>query len=305
MIAAAIWAVSAVYYRVFQSKLGFLQLNLLRTGFASAVLLLPAIYFGGFQGSGFAVLSGVVSLAVGDSFFLIAIRKIGASIAAPVVYTYVILVQVSAQVAGEAVPAANFLSAGLVVLGVLLLSRGNQGVTRTSGIGFALGASLAYTLGNLLIRVSTNAGGSFLAIAFVRAGSAAAVLAIVTLLTRPHPKLFPDRFRKKDLLPVATVGICDLALGSTLLVYSVSTAGVAVTVILASVSPFLTQVFSKLLGKEAPTNLDILGGLIIMCRGSSGRGNVKADVMSRDGPVQSLERNLLGLGLEPLRRYQS
>jgi len=43
--------------------------------------------------------------------FLIAIRKIGASIAAPVVYTYVLFVQFSAQVAGEIVPFANFLSA--------------------------------------------------------------------------------------------------------------------------------------------------------------------------------------------------
>jgi drug/metabolite transporter (DMT)-like permease len=36
------------------------------------------------------------------------------------------------------------------------------------------------------------------------------------------------------------------------------------TVILASVSPLLTQVFSKALGKETPTNRDVLGGLVIL-----------------------------------------
>ncbi len=256
---------SSVYYRVFQSKLNFLQLNLIRTSFAAAVLLFPAVYLGGFQGSLFAILSGVVSLAFGDSLFLVAIRKIGASIAAPVVYTYVFLVQASAQVAGEGVPATNFLSAGLIMLGVLVLSRGKQGAPRKGGILFALGASAAYTLGNLLIRVSTNTGGNFIAIAFVRAGAAAAVLGVVMILTQPLPRLIPAGFGRKDLLPVAIVGICDLSLGSSLLVYSVSTTGVAVTVILASISPFLTQVFSRLLGKEAPSNTDILGGLVIIC----------------------------------------
>ena len=36
------------------------------------------------------------------------------------------------------------------------------------------------------------------------------------------------------------------------------------TVILTSLSPFLTQVFSKLLGKETPTNMDILAGFLIV-----------------------------------------
>ncbi len=85
------------------------------------------------------------------------------------------------------------------------------------------------------------------------------------ILTQSGPRLIPVGFGSRDLVPVAVVGVCDLSLGSTLLVYSVSTTGVALTVILASVSPFLTQAFSKLLGKEAPSNLDIIGGLVIIC----------------------------------------
>jgi drug/metabolite transporter, DME family len=264
LIAAVIWAISSVYYRVFQVKLGFLQLNLLRTSFTAAVLLVPAMYLGGFQGSGFAVLSGIVSLALGDSLFLVAIRKIGASIAAPIVYTYVLLVQFSAQLASETVPLGNFLSAGLVMLGVLILTGSSPGPTRARGIGFALAASLAYTGGNLLLKLSTNTGGSFVTIGFVRVGSAALALAVVVLLTGRSPIRFPEGFKKRDLTAVIVVGVSDLALGSTLLVYSISTVGVALTVILASVSPLLTQVFSKALGKETPTNRDVLGGLIIL-----------------------------------------
>ena len=63
---------------------------------------------------------------------------------------------------------------------------------------------------------------------------------------------------------LALVSISDLALGSAIYVYSVSTTGLVLTVILTSLSPFLTQVFSKLLGKETPTNMDILAGFLIV-----------------------------------------
>ncbi len=202
MVAAAIWALSSVYYRVFQQKLGFLQLNLLRTSFASAALFLPAIYFGGFQSFGFAILSRIVSLAVVDSLFLIAIRKIGAPIAAPVAYTYVLFVQLSAQAANEVVPFSNFLSAAMVLLGVLLLSRSKQAVHRIGGVAFALGASAGYTAGNLLLKLSTNAGGNFLTIGFVRVGSAALALGVVMVLTRSSPRSFPKGFGKTDLASV-------------------------------------------------------------------------------------------------------
>lgn len=262
LASSVIWALSAIYYKVFQSKLGFLQLNLLRTSLAAGVLVLPALYLGGFGGLGFASLGGLLNLAVGDTLFFISIRKIGASIAAPVAFTYVLFLQLSAQITGEAVSVVNFASAALAILAVLILTRGSYEMRRKRGIAFALGASAAYTAGNLLVKVSTNAGGNFIAVAFVRIASAAIALAAVTLLSQSRKRLLPSSFGGRDLLAVAAVAVCDLAIGSTLLVYSISTMGVAATVIVASVAPFLTQVFSNLLGKEAPTSRDFLGGLL-------------------------------------------
>ncbi len=60
------------------------------------------------------------------------------------------------------------------------------------------------------------------------------------------------------------VALADLVVGSLAFVYSVSLMGVALTVIITSISPFLTQVFSKALGKESPSNMDILGGILIL-----------------------------------------
>ena len=266
LIAALIWAFSPIYYAVYLKKFDMLPLNFIRTSLGACALLLPALYFGFQEGAVFAILSGVITLAVGDSLFLISIREVGASVATPVVYTYVLLIQLTAFSVGESVVAANIVSASLIIVGVSLLSRGAGGgrAPRVRGIVIALGASVIWTVGQDLLKVASSAGLQFVSLAFVRDGSAAIALGL-TLLVKGHSL---SSFRKK-VTPreggyLAIVSISDLALGSAIYVYSVSAAGLALTVILTSLSPFLTQIFSKLLGKEAPSNRDFLAGFLIV-----------------------------------------
>src|SRR5437016_6973281 len=242
-----------------------LTLNFIRMSLGAGVLFLPALYFGFQQGAIFAVLSGVITLAVGDSLFLISIREVGASVATPVIYTYVLLIQLTAFSVGESVVATNIVSATLIILGVLFLSRGGGGrAPRIKGVIIALGASLIWTVGQDLLKVASSAGLQFVSLAFVRAGSAAIALGL-TLLVRGHPlSSFKTKVTPREGGYLALLSISDLALGSTIYVYSVSTTGLALTVILTSLTPFLTQVFSKLLGKETPTNMDILAGFLIV-----------------------------------------
>src|SRR2546426_6323413 len=264
LIAALVWAFSPIYYGVYLKKFGMLTLNFIRTSLGAGVLLLPALYFGFQQGAVFAVLSGVITLAVGDSLFLISIRQVGASVATPVVYTYVLLIQLTAFSVGESVVVTNIVSATLIILGVLLLSRGGGGqAPRIRGIIIALGASVIWTVGQDLLKVASSAGLQFVSLAFVRDGSAAIALGL-TLIVRGHPLSSFKKVTPREGGYLALVSISDLALGSAIYVYSVSTTGLALTVILTSLSPFLTQVFSKLLGKETPTNMDILAGFLIV-----------------------------------------
>jgi len=263
LIAALIWAFSPIYYRVYLKKFEMLTLNFIRTSLGASVLLLPALYFGFQQGAALAILSGVVTLAVGDSLFLIAIREVGASVATPVTYTYVLLIQLTAFSVGESVVLTNIVSAALIILGVFLLSRGGGQVPRVKGIVIALGASVIWTVGQDLLKLSSSAGLQFVSLAFVRDGSAAIALGL-TLLVWGRPLSIRKKITRREGGYLALVSISDLALGSAIYVYAVSTTGLALTVILTSVSPFLTQVLSKLLGKETPTNRDILAGSLIV-----------------------------------------
>jgi DME family drug/metabolite transporter len=262
LIPAVIWAFSPIYYRVFLGKFDFLSLNLIRTSLASVVLLVPALYFGFNQSIYYALLSGSVTLAVGDSLFLLSIRETGASVAAPVIYTYVLFVQLTASFVGENVPLVNFASAGLVILGVYVLSRGGGNKPRAKGIALAFAGGLAWTAGQDLIALATGAGGNVVSVAFLRNFAAALALAVAVLATRRY-KNWP-RLALREFSFVAFIAITDLVVGSLVFIYSVATSGVALTVIVTSVSPFLTQVFSRAMGKESPSNMDFAGGALIV-----------------------------------------
>jgi DME family drug/metabolite transporter len=263
--AALIWAFSAIYYRGFLGKFEFLGFNFLRTAMSSSVLLVPALVLGGGfgPGSGYAIASGMATLGFGDSMFLLAIRETGASVAVPVTYSYVLMVQLVGVVIGQVVPYGNLVAAVMVIAGVFILSKSGDGVPRAKGIAFGIAAAVGWTAGQELIQLATKTGGSILMVTFTRNASAAIVLGIVFLLSG-RIKRWPRGLTAAQFGIIAFFILTDLVVGSLLFVYSISTIGVAVTVILTSVSPLLTQVFSRWLGKETPSGRDFAGGALIV-----------------------------------------
>ena len=263
LAAAFVWALSPIYYRGFLAKFDVLSFNFLRTSSAAAALAVPALLLWSSAGLGYAVLSGAVTLACGDSLFLLSIRESGASIAAPVVYTYVLMIQVLGVGLGQSIPYSYFAAALMVVAGVFVLSRGGEGRPRAKGIAFAVSAAVLWAVGQEFIQASTNAGGSTVPVTFTRDFAAAVALGAVFLLTR-NGRTWPKGLGAKGYGVVLLFVLSDLVVGSLLFVYSISIVGVALTVILTSLSPLLTQVFAKALGKESPSPRDYLGGLLVV-----------------------------------------
>lgn len=264
--AAAVWAVSPIYYRDYLGKFDVVAFNFLRNGLSASVLVFPAaVYmFGGGAGLGYAALGGPVTLGFGDTLFLLALRENGASVTTPVVYIYVLMVQLAGLGLGQAIPPIYFAASGMVILGVYVMSRGGQhGKPRTRGIIYAISAGVFWTIGQELIQAATDAGGNIFAITFTRNACAALMLGAVFLLTK-RKGLWPAGVTRSTYGVIAAMIISDLVVGSLLFVYSISTIGVALTVILTSLSPLLTQVTSEALGKESPSKMDYLGGGMIV-----------------------------------------
>jgi DME family drug/metabolite transporter len=164
---------------------------------------------------------------------------------------------------GQVVPYSNLIAALMVVAGVYMLSRGGGGSPRARGIGLALFAGVFWTVGQELIQLSTIAGGNFVAVTFTRNATAAVALGVAFLVTRRN-RVWPRGLSRRDYALILGIMISDLVLGSILFVYSISTIGVALSVILTSLSPLLTQVFAKALGKESPSARDFAGGIVIV-----------------------------------------
>lgn len=263
LVSAVIWAVSPVYYRGFLEKFDFLSFNLFRTSASAVALLLPGLFYLGSPGLGYAALGGMVALACGDSLFLLSIQNMGASVAAPVVYTYVLMIQFVGVAIGQVIPYTNFASAVMVIAGVYLLSKGGGGGPRTKGIALAIAAGIAWTAGNELVQLATNAGANFVAVTFARDAAAALALGVAYLLTRKG-RAWPARLPLRSYGLILAVVLGDLVIGSAAFVYSISTIGVALTVILTSLSPLLTQAFARALGKESPSTKDFMGGALIV-----------------------------------------
>jgi drug/metabolite transporter, DME family len=263
LAAAFFWALSPIYYRGFLAKFDVLSFNFLRTSSAAAALAIPAIIFWSSAGLGYAVLSGAITLTLGDSLFLLSIRETGASVAAPVVYTYVLMIQAVGVGLGQSIPYSNFAAALMVVAGVFILSRGGGGRPRAKGITFALSAAVLWSVGQELIQAATNAGGSTVPVTFTRNLAAAVAMGIAFLLTRKS-RTWPRGLGLKGYGVVLLFVLSDLVVGSLLFVYSISIIGVALTVILTSLSPLLTQILAKALGKESPSPMDYLGGVLVV-----------------------------------------
>jgi DME family drug/metabolite transporter len=264
LISAVIWGIGPIYYRSYLDKMGTLAVNLVRTGSAAAVLFIPFLVFGFDHAIVYAFLSGVLTLSLGDTLYLVSIKSVGASVAAPVAYVYVVLVQFLAIFVGEPLTIIKIASASLVVIGVYVLSGRRDSRLRMKGILTALGAALLWSAGQVVIKIVTNSGDNPLSIAFGRNVAAAALVGLIFMSTPSFRRGAWGNVSKAALLILAAISVADLVVGSSFFIYSVATIGVTTTIILTSISPLLTQVVSKTLGKESPSNREIGAGLLIV-----------------------------------------
>lgn len=260
LLAAIIWAVSPICYKEYLAEESTIKINFLRLFYASLFLFVPFLYFKFNQMIIYGVLSGLLSLAVGDTLYLLSIEVAGASIAAPVSYTYVFFIQFVATFFGEPLRLNYIVSSTLIIAGVYLLS-GTKNIKRLKGVVIALLAALFWTIGQAIIKIATLAELNPMSIAFARVSSAMVLLGVYILIRRSNYNL---KITSKRYLPLAIVAILDLGLGSSLYVYSIGAAGLATTIILTSISPLITQVVSKAIGKEAPSGKDLVASLLIV-----------------------------------------
>jgi DME family drug/metabolite transporter len=257
---AFIWAWASIVYGDFMKSINPLTVNFLRMLYASLILLIPAIVFGFNAGAVWGSLSGLLSLAVGDSLYLMSINYSGVSIAAPVSYTYIPIAVLMATLLGEPLTIYKVVSGLLVVLGVYLLSRERTRIT-IRGIALALGAAMAWAVGQTMIKVADISGLNPITLSFTRVATAGIILLIINYVMHNN---ITKAIKSTAGTRLPLVAVLDLGAGVALYAYSMDLIGLGLTVIMTGSMPLIAQAMSHVMRREKLTLMKLLGAVIIV-----------------------------------------
>ncbi len=278
LVACIIWSLSIVYYKKFTRKIPVIKVNLVRLFGSSIALLATCALIGCLMMSSgliYAVLSGVLALAIGDTLYIYSSSIIGVSAAAPIAYLYVILVQFLALMFGEELTIGKIIASILAVVSILLIATVREeveyGKMKIIGIVLAFATCMAWSFGQVVLKPATLYVNP-LEITLVRSLSGFTTLLIL------YPLISNVRASKKEVecsqygnfrslvyvyIAILIIGILDLALGSYLFVYSIATIGVGYTVIITGTIPVLAQIFANIIEREKLNLRYITSGLLV------------------------------------------
>jgi DME family drug/metabolite transporter len=260
VLTSIIWGTVIFYYKKLMEKESFYTLNFKRV-FSALMFSFPIVVFSWTtKGALPSMLSGVVGLGIGDTLYLYAILKSGASIAAPVAYIYVILSQLTAFLIGEKVGLQLVIGALFAFLGVSLLNKENSSAN-LKGVVMAFLAGISWMFSAVLIKHATVAEGSpSYIVAFYRLLGATIFLGCFNYYLDRNPKrLF--NITQRILPPISFI---DMYLGAALYSLGVSQLGVSKTVIIVSLSPAITVIFAKVMRLEEINWYKAIGTILII-----------------------------------------
>jgi DME family drug/metabolite transporter len=262
-VPALVWGFTPIFYRSYISRIGPLRVNFLRTVFASAALLIPFLLYGYNDSIIFGSVSGLLTIALGDSLFFVSIGMVGASVATPLLYIQTVLIELFATFVGEPLSPLRLSSALLIIAGVYLLSRGGDSSIRLRGVAVGLAAALLEAVGQTSVKLATLAEINPLSIAFSRTITAMLALGIITAWRGSRVPCGPS-LRIADYVRLALVSLCDIVIGASIYIHAVGVTGIVYPTIILGLSPLVAHIGSKGLRKESPRTTDFIAGAIIV-----------------------------------------
>ena len=288
LFAAFIWGVTGVILAYLTRRIGTLSINAIRAVCGSVFLVVVAVGAAGElreMSTATAISmtgSGILAFGVGDSFYLLALRNLGASIAVPIAESaYPLFTFLFAWFwLNETFSTGLLLGSFLVVTGIVLLtSRGEipaasevgGGVAIESrmapgrrrgwrtGLPIVLGASLFWALSTVWLRAgSGNLGPEGAAVMRVVPVS---IILLASAYGSPAG-LQLRRYRPLDLAGAAVVGVFGLGVASLLYVSAIENVGASRTAILTATVPLFTLPLAVVFLKEKVTPKVVLGTLV-------------------------------------------
>jgi len=276
LICAVLWAVNGLVLRSQAGALSPAAMNAWRCGAAAIpyLLLLPldrplaSLLAVPAADWGYLFASLIAGPTIGATFYIVALREIGASRAMPLSGTYPLSTLLFERLLlGQKASGHVLYGTLLVVLGIgLLAGQGGGGADGAARRRYRLGALLAI-LASLLWGLSTvllKPALAHMSVVQVNAVRLPIVAAIVYLaLVRPSGQpLF--RAPLRPLLIIGAIGLISQGLGSYVFLAALDRIGAARTVTISSTYPVIGLIMAALILKERVTTWVILGAICCM-----------------------------------------
>ena len=271
---ALLWAANGIIIRSQSAKVSPAAINAIRCGASAVVfwLLIPfetpeySLWEIPWRDWGWLTASVITNIVIGDTFYLVALKELGVARSLALSGTFPLTTLLfEFLVLGVAPDRGLAVGACLVVAGIALLARrgtSDDGIAVAgrvkTGLAFALGASLVWGLGVVMLKP---------ALAHVTLIQANAVrMPMVTLLLLvfrilPAREASVGQLDRRTFVIISVSGLLGMGLGSWMFLAAVVDIGAARTATLTSIYPVFGLVMAVIFLKERPSPLVLVGVL--------------------------------------------
>lgn len=281
--AAVSWALAPILYRRALFKMKPISANIVRCASNAAVLVIILFALGKagavaalpIEAVVVIVASGLIGLGIGDTLYMFGLNWVGVGRAVPLATSYPLFSLVWATfLLGEPIAATAVLGAFVILLGIWLLSRENNGslaevkgkfalIGVIASLGAAISWSVSITLMNFAVTVAnlSSFDVNYAVVTTRIAAIALLLLMFAPVLDRSHGFL---EVKRSTLIELCVGGLIANAVGWLLMNYSFLNILEAQAVPISSTTPLFSAIAGFALFHEKVTASNALGAIVVV-----------------------------------------
>lgn len=260
-LASIVWGLAPVFIARFARHLSEYTISVLRSLYAVLVLAPIVLYTRVFtlNAEGLLVIfvSALLGPFAGAISYIKSIKLIGSGNAVTISYLYILVAQFASYLLlREETSYTTYIGSIIALIGVFMVYSGEKHVMNYIGISYGLLAATLWGFASTILKIATKYGDPVY-IAFMR--NLFTVLILLPLTYRETARVFCDY---RIVLTSLVSGALGLGIGMWLFIYAMANIGVSITVLITSITPILTRLFSVYIAGEKPSYRAYLGTVI-------------------------------------------
>lgn len=282
IVAAVCWAAAPIIYRRAMFNTTPIAANTIRCVSTSVVMFLVLLILGKagvltslpFEVVVLTIVSGILGLIVGDTFYMLGLRSVGVSVAGPLASTYPLFSMIwSVMFLGQTITMNAIAGSLIIVAGIWLLSYGRKqetaikkGKFMLTGVAAAMATSFVWSFSIILMDIAMGIPGvetldANYALLVVRILAMALIMLAITPLADRKGAVV--KMKRRTVLELCAAGVVANGIGWLLMNYSLMVLD-SQAIIISSTTPLFSTIAAFVLFHEKATWNRIAGAIVVV-----------------------------------------